>query len=123
MLLRDVLHHPAQHVGLAQRFLLIGLGAVIQVGKTQGRAVGVMGQTTARNRRFFLVAAQVIDGLSAVFRLLRQVDVPVLTTGVEHEVTPVIFALQMSVFRWDGGVLPLTEQVLAYIPHPASTQG
>ena len=61
-----------------------------------------------------LVAAQVIDGLSAVFRLLRQVDVPVLATGVEHEVTPVIFALQMSVFGGDGGVLPLTEQVLAY---------
>ncbi|EGH48751.1 hypothetical protein PSYPI_43070, partial [Pseudomonas syringae pv. pisi str. 1704B] len=35
MLFRDVLHHPAQHVGLAQRFLLIGLCAVIQVGKAQ----------------------------------------------------------------------------------------
>ncbi len=96
---------------------------MIQVGEAQRGTGGVVRQTTARDGRFFQVAAQVIDGLSAVFRLLRQVDVPVLTTGVEHKVTPVIFALQMSVFRWDGGVLPLTEQVLAYIPHPVSTQG
>lgn len=72
---------------------------------------------------FFRVLAQLTEGLSAVFCPFRQVDMPVLATGVRQEVTPVIFTLQ-SVFRGgDGGVLPLTEQALAYIPHPASTQG
>nr|AAV68741.1 truncated ORF2 [Pseudomonas savastanoi pv. phaseolicola] len=91
MLFRDVLHHPEKHVGLAQRFLLIGLCAVIQVGEAQRGPVGVMRQTTARDGRFFQVAAQVIDGLSVVFRLLRQVDVPVLATSGQYQTAPVAF--------------------------------
>ncbi len=50
-----------------------------------------MRQTTARDRRFFQVAAQVIDGLSPVFRLLRQVDVPVLAASGQYQTAPVAF--------------------------------
>jgi hypothetical protein len=35
MLLRDVLHYPAQHVDLAHRPLLITLRTVIQAGEAQ----------------------------------------------------------------------------------------
>lgn len=44
MLFRNVLDDPLQHVGLAQRFALIGLRAVIQVSKLQRRTCCVMGQ-------------------------------------------------------------------------------
>nr|UVN18064.1 hypothetical protein pPsy0462a_00031 [Pseudomonas syringae] len=39
----------------------------------------------------FQVAAQVIDGLSAVFRRLRQVDVPVLAASGQYQTVPVAF--------------------------------
>ncbi|RMS83657.1 hypothetical protein ALP58_200075 [Pseudomonas savastanoi] len=58
-----------------------------------------MRQTTARDRRFFQVAAQVIDGLSPVFRLLRQVDVPVLAASGQYQTVPVAFTVDVGQLR------------------------
>ena len=57
MFFGNVLHQPMQHVGLAQRLLLIGLGAVIQVGEAQRCTGRVMCQSAAADRRLFQVTA------------------------------------------------------------------
>lgn len=72
---------------------------MIQVGEAQRGSGCVVRQTTARDRRLFQVAPQVIHGLSPVFRLLRQVDVPMLAAYSEYQVSPVAFMGNVLQFR------------------------
>ncbi len=45
---------------------------------------------------------------------------PVLTAGIEHQVSPVTFMVDVRQLGWQRKLSPQPEQGVAHIPHPAT---
>jgi len=48
---------------------------------------------------------------------------PVSTTGIEYQVAPGTFAVDLGPLGRQADLRPLADQVLAQVPHPTLTQG